>query len=70
MHNVAITCMAMFHLQNYETKTFILMHAGGWRHHRQTSHDAAGQTRKNTYMYFQDKWQKLDNINSGFSRLL
>jgi hypothetical protein len=47
----------MFHLQNYETETFISMHAGGLRHHRQMSHDAAGQTRKNTDMYFQDMTQ-------------
>jgi hypothetical protein len=51
MRNVAITFLAMFHLQNYETETFISMHAGDWR---QISHDAAGQTRKNTDMYFQD----------------
>ena len=60
----------MFHLQNYETETFISMHAGGLRHHRQMSHDAAGQTRKNTDMYFQDIWHKLDNISTGISRLL
>jgi len=54
MHNVAITCLAMFHHQTYETETFISMHAGGWRHHRQMSHDSAGQTRKNIDMYFQD----------------
>ena len=37
MHNVAITCLVMFHLQNYRTETFISMHADGWRHDTQMS---------------------------------